>query len=43
MAHDQQVVRELFRSILAAAATLGIDDNFTREVARVEPKLLGDT
>ena len=43
VAHDQQVVRELFRSILAAAATLGIDDNFTREVARVEPKLLGDT
>ena len=42
VAHDQQVVRELFRSILAAAATLGIDDNFTREVARVEPKLLGD-
>ena len=42
VAHDQQIMRELFRSILAAAKTLGIDDAFTREVARLEPKLLGD-
>ena len=42
VAHDQQIVRELFRSILAAAKTLGIDDGFTREVARLEPKLLKD-
>ncbi len=42
VAHDQQIVRELFRSILAAAKTLGIDDAFTREVARLEPKLLKD-
>lgn len=40
--HDQQIVRELFRSILASAKTLQIDDDFTREVARIEPKLLGD-
>ena len=42
VAHDQQIVRELFRSILAAANTLGIEDAFTREVARLEPKLLKD-
>ena len=42
VAHDQQIVRELFRSILAAAKTLGIDDGFTRRVAAVEPRLLGD-
>lgn len=42
VAHDQQIVRELFRSILAAAATLGIDDGFTRQVSRIEPKLLQD-
>ena len=42
VAHDQQIVRELFRSILAAAKTLKIDDDFTREVARLEPKLLKD-
>ena len=42
VAHDQQIVRELFRSILASAKTLKIDDDFTREVARIEPKLLGD-
>ena len=42
VAHDQQIVRELFRSILAAARTLGIDDEFTREVARLEPRLLKD-
>lgn len=42
VAHDQQIMRELFRSILAAAKTLGIDDGFTREVARLEPKLLKD-
>ena len=42
VAHDQQIMRELFRSIIAAAKTLGIDDAFTREVARLEPKLLKD-
>ena len=42
VAHDQQIVRELFRSILAAAKQLKIDDDFTREVARLEPKLLKD-
>ncbi len=42
VAHDQQIMRELFRGILAAAKTLGIDDDFTREVARLEPKLLKD-
>ncbi len=42
VAHDQQICRELFRAILAAAKTLGIDDEFVREVARVEPKLLKD-
>ena len=42
IAHDQQIMRELFRSILSAAKTLGIDDAFTREVARLEPKLLKD-
>lgn len=42
VAHDQQIMRELFRCILAAAKTLGIDDAFTKEVARLEPKLLGD-
>lgn len=42
VAHDQQIARELFRCILAAAKTLKIDDPFVREVARIEPKLLGD-
>ena len=42
VAHDQQIVRELFRSILSAAGTLGINDGFTREIARLEPKLLKD-
>ncbi len=42
VAHDQQIVRELFRSILAAAKTLNIDDDFTKEIARLEPKLLKD-
>ena len=42
VAHDQQIVRELFRCILAAAKQLKIDDGFTREVARLEPKLLKD-
>lgn len=40
--HDQQIVRELFRGILSAAKTLGVDDAFTKEVARLEPKLLKD-
>ena len=42
IAHDQQILRELFRGILAAAKTLGVDDGFTREIARLEPKLLKD-
>ncbi|MBR2919768.1 MAG: glycoside hydrolase N-terminal domain-containing protein [Kiritimatiellae bacterium] len=42
VAHDQQIMRELFRSILAAAKELGINDAFVKEVARVEPKLLKD-
>ncbi|MGN0854981.1 MAG: glycosyl hydrolase family 95 catalytic domain-containing protein [Kiritimatiellia bacterium] len=42
VAHDQQITRELFRSILAAAKILKIDDAFTKEVARLEPKLLKD-
>ena len=42
VAHDQQITRELFRSILAAAKELKIDDAFVKEVARIEPKLLGD-
>lgn len=40
--HDQQITRELFRAILASAEDLGIDDEFVREVARIEPKLLGN-
>ena len=42
VAHDQQIVRELFRCILAAAKELKIDDAFVKEVARLEPKLLKD-
>ena len=42
IAHDQQIMRELFRSILAAAKELKINDVFVKEVARIEPKLLGD-
>ena len=42
VAHDQQIMRELFRSILSAAGELGINDAFVKEVARVEPKLLKD-
>jgi len=42
VAHDQQIVRELFRAVLSAAKRLGIDDAFVREVARIEPKLRGD-
>lgn len=42
VAHDQQITRELFRSILAAAKELKIDDAFVKEVARLEPKLLKD-
>lgn len=42
IAHDQQIMRELFRSILAAAKELKIDDAFVKEVARIEPKLLKD-
>ncbi|MBP5322095.1 MAG: glycoside hydrolase N-terminal domain-containing protein, partial [Kiritimatiellae bacterium] len=42
IAHDQQIMRELFRAILASAKVLKIDDPFTREIARIEPKLLKD-
>lgn len=42
VAHDQQIVRELFRDILAAAKVLKIDDAFVREVARLEARLLKD-
>ncbi len=42
VAHDQQIMRELFRAILAAAKELGINDAFVKEVARVEPRLLKD-
>ncbi len=42
VAHDQQIMRELFRCILAAAKELNINDDFVKEVARVEPKLLKD-
>lgn len=42
IAHDQQIMRELFRSILAAAKELKINDAFVKEVARIEPKLLKD-
>ena len=42
VAHDQQITRELFRAILASAKELKIDDSFVKEVARIEPKLLGD-
>ena len=42
VAHDQQIMRELFRSIIAAAKELKIDDAFVKEVARIEPKLLKD-
>lgn len=42
VAHDQQIVRELFRDCLAAAKILKIDDPFVREVARLESRLLKD-
>ena len=42
IAHDQQIMRELFRAILAAAKELRINDSFVKEVARIEPKLLKD-
>lgn len=42
VAHDQQIVRELFRNIIAAAKTLGIDNFFTRQVTAIEARLLKD-
>ena len=42
VAYNQQITRELFRDVLAAAKELGIDDAFVKEVARLEPKLLKD-
>ena len=40
--YNQQITRELFRDVLAAAKVLGIDDGFVKEVARLESKLLKD-
>lgn len=42
VAHDQQILRELFRDIAAAAKVLDINDDFTREVTRIERMLLKD-
>ena len=40
-AMDQQIVRDLFENVLAAAAELGIDDAFTQETAAKLAKLAG--
>ena len=40
-AMDQQIVRDLFENVLAAAAELGIDDAFTQETAAKLTKLAG--
>ena len=40
--YNQQITREFFRDILAAAKVLNIKDEFVKEIARVEPKLLGN-
>lgn len=42
IAHDQQILRELYLDVLEAAATLGIEDDFVKEVRRISPKLLKD-
>ena len=41
VAHDQQIVWDLFTNTLEAAQVLGIDDAFTRRVAGARGKLLG--
>lgn len=42
IAHDQQIVRELYLDVIEAAEILGIDDDFVKEVKRISPKLLKD-
>lgn len=42
IAHDQQIVRELYLDVIEAAGILGIDDDFVKEVKRISPKLLKD-
>jgi alpha-L-fucosidase 2 len=37
---DMSIIRDLFRNIRDAAAVLGIEDDFTRQVAAAEAKLL---
>ena len=41
VAHDQQIVWDLFTNTLAAASALGIDDASTRAIAAAREKLLG--
>ena len=38
--HDQQIARELFRDIASAARELGKDDDFVRQIACAERRLL---
>ena len=40
-AMEQQIIAENFRNVLAAAASLGIQDDFTRRVAEAQSRLLG--
>lgn len=40
-AMDQQIVHELFTNVLEAAAALGVDDAFTRQVADARERLQG--
>lgn len=42
IAHDQQILRELYLDVIEAAGILGIDDDFVAEVKRISPKLLKD-
>ncbi len=42
VAHEQQIARELFRAILAAAKELEIDDPFVKRIADLEARLLKD-
>jgi alpha-L-fucosidase 2 len=41
VAHDQQIVWDLFTNTLAAAEALGLDDAFTRRVAEARARLRG--
>lgn len=41
VAHDQQIVWDLFTNTLEAAKVLGIDDAFTRQIAEAKERLLG--